>query len=45
MKCYNCDLKEHYVWECHKFKKSQNLAAIKWESEDIKWQVLITMMK
>ena len=36
VKCYNCDIKEHYMWECCKLKKSQIIITIKQESEDIK---------
>ena len=29
IKCYNCDIKEHYTQDCYKSKKLQTLAAIR----------------
>ena len=29
IKCYTCDIKEHYMWDYCKLRKSQTLAAIK----------------
>ena len=43
VECYNCDIKEHYVRDCYKLRKSQNLVAIKWGPEDTKQQVLAIM--
>ena len=27
--CYNCDILEHFTWECQKQKKSQSITTIK----------------
>ena len=43
IKCYNYDIKEHYTWDCYKLKKSQNLAATRWELRGVKQQVLTTI--
>ena len=32
-KCYNCDVKEHYINECRKSRKSQQVAKIKKKSK------------
>ena len=36
VKCYNCNIKRHYTWDCYKVKKPQTLATQAQPNKDLK---------